>query len=87
MTSGIVPHACLSIVMILYHLYVVINVTLLVVVHVSQPESTASCTVARVLPDWVVAYQCWLRWSESFLVHNRKLARDLISCYQIRRSI
>ena len=68
-------------------LYIVIDVSLLVVVHVSQPESTASCTATRVLPYWVVATQFTLRWSESFLCHNRKLARDLISRYQIRRSI
>ena len=34
--------------------YVVIDVSLLLVVHVYQPESTASCVSTNVLPDWVV---------------------------------
>ena len=54
-------------------LYVVIDVSLLVVIHVSQPESTASCTATSVVPDWVVATQFRLRWPESLLCHNRKL--------------
>ena len=62
-------------------LCVVIDVSLLVVVHVSQPESTASCTATSILPDWVVATQFRLRWSESILCHNRKLAGDLIRRY------
>ena len=45
-------------------LCVVIDVSLLVVIHVSQPESTASCTMSSVLPDWVVTTQSRLRSSE-----------------------
>ena len=59
-------------------LYIVIDVSLFVVIHVSQPESTASCSVTSVLPDSVVTTQSRFRWSETLLFHNRKLTRDLI---------
>ena len=60
-----------------YVLCVVIDVSLSVVVHVSQPESTALCTATSVLPDWVFTTQFRLRLSESFLCYHRKVARDL----------
>ena len=60
-------------------LYVVIDVSLLVVVHVSHLESTASWISTSVLPDRVVTTPFRLRLSRSFLFLNRKLTRDLIN--------
>ena len=68
-------------------LYVVIDVLLLVVVHVSQPESTALCISTSILQGYVTTTQFRLRLAGSFLSHNRKLTQDLISCYQISKPI
>ena len=68
-------------------LYVVIKVSLLLVVHVCQPESTALCASTCVLPDQVVTTQFSLRLLRSLPFHNWKLTQDLISHYQIKGSI